>query len=42
MENSAQKKLTLKEKISYGLGDVGNGFMFDMGQIFLMHLQIHQ
>ncbi|MBT2728853.1 MFS transporter [Bacillus sp. ISL-75] len=36
MENNAQKKLTLKEKISYGLGDVGNGFMFDMGQIYLL------
>lgn len=29
-------KLTLKEKISYGLGDFGNGFMFDMGQIYLL------
>jgi GPH family glycoside/pentoside/hexuronide:cation symporter len=36
MENSAQKRLTLKEKVSYGLGDVGNGFMFDMGQIYLL------
>lgn len=31
-----QKKLTLKEKISYGFGDMGNGFMFDMGQAYLM------
>lgn len=30
------KKLTLKEKISYGFGDFGNGFMFDLGQAFLM------
>ncbi|UUZ84080.1 glycoside-pentoside-hexuronide (GPH):cation symporter [Paenibacillus sp. P26] len=30
------KKLTLKEKISYGFGDMGNGFMFDMGQAYLM------
>jgi len=29
-------KLTLKEKVSYGLGDFGNGFMFDMGQIYLL------
>ncbi|MEH7306599.1 MFS transporter [Neobacillus drentensis] len=36
MENNGQKKLTLKEKLSYGLGDVGNGFMFDMGQIYLL------
>ncbi|MCR3760354.1 MFS transporter [Clostridium felsineum] len=30
------KKLTLKEKISYGLGDFGNGFMFDLGQSYLL------
>ncbi|WHY68198.1 glycoside-pentoside-hexuronide (GPH):cation symporter [Neobacillus sp. SuZ13] len=36
MMNSGTKKLTLKEKMSYGLGDVGNGFMFDMGQIYLL------
>jgi glycoside/pentoside/hexuronide:cation symporter, GPH family len=36
LENNSTKKLTLKEKISYGLGDVGNGFMFDMGQIYLL------
>ncbi|WP_342041520.1 glycoside-pentoside-hexuronide (GPH):cation symporter [Bacillus sp. OTU2372] len=36
MDNSGSKKLTLKEKVSYGLGDVGNGFMFDMGQIYLL------
>ncbi len=29
-------KLTFKEKISYGFGDVGNGFMFDMGQLYLL------
>lgn len=28
-------KLTLKEKISYGFGDFGNGFMFDLGQAYL-------
>jgi GPH family glycoside/pentoside/hexuronide:cation symporter len=29
------KKLTFKEKISYGFGDFGNGFMFDLGQAYL-------
>ena len=28
-------KLSLKEKISYGFGDFGNGFMFDLGQSYL-------
>jgi len=26
----------LKEKISYGLGDLGNNFLFDMGQLYLL------
>ncbi|MFJ7744889.1 MFS transporter [Peribacillus sp. NPDC097295] len=30
------EKLTLKEKISYGFGDFGNGFMFDLGQLYLL------
>jgi len=30
------EKLTTKEKISYGFGDMGNGFMFDMGQLYLL------
>ncbi|WP_257474831.1 MFS transporter, partial [Staphylococcus xylosus] len=29
-------KLKFKEKLSYGLGDLGNGMMFDMGQIYLL------
>lgn len=29
------KRLSLKEKISYGFGDFGNGFMFDLGQAYL-------
>jgi GPH family glycoside/pentoside/hexuronide:cation symporter len=29
------EKLSLKEKISYGFGDFGNGFMFDLGQAYL-------
>ena len=28
-------KLSLREKISYGFGDFGNGFMFDLGQSYL-------
>ncbi|MDR1370894.1 MAG: glycoside-pentoside-hexuronide (GPH):cation symporter [Dysgonamonadaceae bacterium] len=28
--------IPLKEKIAYGLGDVGNNFLFDMGQIYLL------
>ncbi|MGW8263918.1 hypothetical protein ACWHAR_28595, partial [Bacillus sp. LR--39] len=28
-----QEKLSLKEKVSYGFGDFGNGFMFDLGQL---------
>lgn len=30
------KKLKLKEKIAYGMGDVGNNFLFDLGQIYLL------
>ncbi|MDR1718901.1 MAG: MFS transporter [Dysgonamonadaceae bacterium] len=26
----------MKEKIAYGLGDVGNNFLFDLGQIYLL------
>src|SRR5690348_80165 len=28
--------LSLKEKIAYGMGDLGNGFMFDLGQAYLL------
>ncbi|MFX3616654.1 MAG: glycoside-pentoside-hexuronide (GPH):cation symporter [Sporolactobacillus sp.] len=28
-------KISLREKISYGFGDFGNGFMFDLGQAYL-------
>ena len=34
--STEEKRLTIKEKFSYGLGDFGNGFMFDMGQIYLL------
>lgn len=33
---ATQEKLSLKEKISYGFGDFGNGFMFDLGQLYLL------
>lgn len=29
-------KLKFREKFSYGFGDLGNGMMFDMGQIYLL------
>ena len=35
MEKNQNVKLSLKEKISYGFGDFGNGFMFDLGQSYL-------
>ncbi|OOM77262.1 putative symporter YjmB [Clostridium puniceum] len=35
MEKNQSVKLSLKEKISYGFGDFGNGFMFDLGQSYL-------
>jgi glycoside/pentoside/hexuronide:cation symporter, GPH family len=31
------KKIPTKEKALYGFGDFGNGFMFDIGQSYLMH-----
>ncbi|HEX9026237.1 MAG TPA: glycoside-pentoside-hexuronide (GPH):cation symporter [Clostridium sp.] len=34
-DTSTNVKLSLKEKISYGFGDFGNGFMFDLGQSYL-------
>lgn len=30
------EKIPLKEKIAYGMGDVGNNFLFDLGQIYLL------
>lgn len=36
MENEKKKKLSLREKIGYGCGDLGNGFMFDLGQGYLL------
>lgn len=35
-ETVIKQGITLKEKISYGLGDFGNGFMFDLGQLYLL------
>lgn len=33
---TARGTLSLKEKIAYGMGDLGNGFMFDLGQAYLL------
>jgi GPH family glycoside/pentoside/hexuronide:cation symporter len=34
--SGTSQRIHLKEKISYGLGDFGNGFMFDLGQLYLL------
>ncbi|MFB5762111.1 glycoside-pentoside-hexuronide (GPH):cation symporter [Paenibacillus medicaginis] len=34
--SGTSQHIQLKEKISYGLGDFGNGFMFDLGQLYLL------
>jgi len=33
--DEAEGTLTGKEKVAYGFGDLGNGFMFDLGQAYL-------
>lgn len=35
-DNVGMEKLPLKEKLAYAFGDFGNGFMFDLGQAFLL------
>ncbi len=30
------EKISVKEKVSYGFGDFGNGFLFDLGQLYLL------
>jgi GPH family glycoside/pentoside/hexuronide:cation symporter len=35
--NRETKTIPTKEKALYGFGDFGNGFMFDLGQSYLMH-----
>jgi glycoside/pentoside/hexuronide:cation symporter, GPH family len=30
------RRLSFKEKLAYGFGDFGNGFMFDLGQAYLL------
>ena len=35
--DSGSKKISKREKVAYGFGDFGNGFMFDLGQSYLMH-----
>ena len=34
-EGQAQERLSLREKVCYGMGDLGTGFMFDLGQSYL-------
>ena len=31
-----ESRVSIREKVAYGLGDVGNNFLFDMGQIYLL------
>lgn len=35
-EKATSSRLPFREKLAYGLGDVGNNFLFDMGQIYLL------
>lgn len=34
--NASTFKLDMKEKVSYGLGDLGNGLMFQVAQLYLL------
>ncbi|WP_416353706.1 glycoside-pentoside-hexuronide (GPH):cation symporter [Agrilactobacillus fermenti] len=34
-DDNLNKKIPLSQKIAYGFGDFGNGFMFDLGQAYL-------
>ena len=36
LAKASTRKLSVKEKLAYGLGDFGNGFMFDLGQAYLL------
>ncbi|NOU97376.1 MFS transporter [Paenibacillus sp. LMG 31456] len=36
MNSQTKQKLSLREKLGYGAGDLGNGLMFDLGQIYLL------
>lgn len=33
--NDSSKRIPTRQKIAYGFGDFGNGFMFDLGQAYL-------
>ena len=33
--NDSSKRIPIRQKIAYGFGDFGNGFMFDLGQSYL-------
>lgn len=36
MQTEVNNRISLKEKVSYGLGDMGNNFLFEMGQLYLL------
>lgn len=36
LNRAGLRKISLKEKVAYGFGDFGNGFMFDLGQAYLL------
>lgn len=36
LARQGMRKLSIREKVAYGLGDFGNGFMFDLGQAYLL------
>ena len=36
VKTNKPKKISLKEKLGSGFGDLGNGFMFDLGQLYLL------
>lgn len=36
LAKAGMRKLSVKEKVAYGFGDFGNGFMFDLGQAYLL------
>ncbi|GAA3330154.1 hypothetical protein GCM10020331_081550 [Ectobacillus funiculus] len=35
-QSPKHEKISVKEKVSYGFGDFGNGFLFDLGQLYLL------
>lgn len=35
--DTAPRVVTLRNKIGYAIGDMGNNFLFDMGQLYLLN-----